>query len=115
VYIGFDPLYHSPFGSHGRTGLYLPWTHVIMPAQWVLARVNQSRAEPIGSMQDLGLNMMRLSDFRRAFLSAGFRIAYFRINQSRHVLMRLAGALAQTVPSLADLLAHNLYCILERP
>jgi len=115
VYAGFGPLYHSPFGDHGRTRLRVPWAHVVVPERWIVARLNRSRRNAIRSIQDLGLNMHRLSHFRKMFQAAGFRITFFRVNQSRRVLMRLGRITARVLPPLADLLAHNLYCVLERP
>jgi len=114
AYVGFGLLYHSPFGHHGWTGTRLPWGHVVVSERVLVARVNRRGARPIRSIRDLGLNMLRLSDYRRLIAGSGLRVISFRVNQNTHPLSRVF-SLGRFVPPLADYFTHNVYCILEKP
>lgn len=121
LYIGFSPLYHSPYGDHdrrqtafrhlgvrGRLLAMLPWGHLFLENQIIRRhRVIQSR--PITSMHDLNLNMMTIGDFRRYVDDAGFRPEYFAVNQGGNPLGWPFSVLRH-LPWLETYCTYNVYC-----
>jgi SAM-dependent methyltransferase len=84
IYAGFSPLYYSPFGDHGRTGLRVPWAHAILPMRAVCAAAARHNGHPVHSLMDIGLNGNTPAQFQAAFDNSGLRlrdIAYNRGNK----------------------------------
>ena len=75
---------------------------------------NRYRKDKIESIQCLGLNMMTVPDFLRAFRSSGLSTVEFRVNQSRGILLRTLSLLTK-LSLLSVCCQHNIYCILEKP
>lgn len=115
IYAGFGPLYRSPFGDHDavRLGMRLPWAHVIMGDRRLIAHVNRRRRVPITSVQELGLNQLRLADYRRLLRESGLQILFLRTNQSEKAGGRLLAALSR-LPLIDEYMTFNVYCILEK-
>ena len=91
LFVGFGPLYHSPFGDHGwmrealplGRWLPLPWGHVLAPHGWLLRRMQRYYGLPVHSTADwpfLPLNRLAVGDFRRLFRESGLRTVYGRAN-----------------------------------
>lgn len=116
VYAGFGPLYRSPFGDHDavRLGMRLPWAHVLMGERRVITHVNRRRRQPIHSIQELGLNQLRLVDYQRLFRESGLHIVSFQMNRSEQLGGRLLAGLSR-LPVLSEYVTFNVYCILEKP
>lgn len=79
AWIGFSPLYFSPWGGHGHFGR-LPWVHAL---PWQLARKFAEReyGRSIPSRQTVWLNGMTPAQFRRYVDDAGLRIQRIAYNQ----------------------------------
>lgn len=114
VYVGFGPVYRSPYGDHKRTCAVIPWGHLIVPEPILLRRVSRKRARRIQSVYELGLNKLSVAEYRCLFQACGLKIVFFKVNQSRHPISRIFSLLRQ-VPFLSEYFAHNLYAVLERP
>ncbi len=116
VYAGFGPLYHSPFGDHDavRPPAPIPWVHLALGDRRLLARVNRRRREKVTSIQELGLNQLALSDYRRLFAESGLNVVWLATNCTRRPIGKVFGALGH-VPLLARYFTFNVYCILEQP
>ncbi len=114
LYAGIGPLWHSPFGDHGRTRMGLPWAHAVLPEAYLIRRLNRRWRTPVTSIYDLGLNKLALADYLRLLRASGLNVVSLRVNASSHPLSRLF-SLARHLPGLGEYLAHNLYCILEKP
>ena len=119
LYTGFDPLYHSPFGGHGRIHdtlpfPTLPWGHLILPEKLLLKRVNRRRAEPVSSVQELGLNQLTIHDFRQLFARSGMRIVSFRTNLPGLSWRARAMNVFRVVPALEKFMTYSIYAVLER-
>lgn len=115
LYAGFGPLYHSPFGDHDavRLGVRLPWAHVLMGDRRVIAHVNRRRRVPIQTIRELGLNQLRLRDYRRLFAACGLQTVAWWTNRTDHPVGKMLAVLAH-VPGLADYMTFNVYCILQK-
>jgi glycosyltransferase involved in cell wall biosynthesis/SAM-dependent methyltransferase len=113
MYIGFGPLYRSPRGDHGRLRARLPWGHLVVPESLLLRRLRR-RGTSVTTVEDLGLNKYRVGDFRSVFDEAGLTVIEWHVNASDRLISRVFSALRRVLPS-SDILAHNLYCVLEKP
>ena len=124
LYTGFGPLYNSPFGHHGRTKTPLPWGHLLAGEKKIIERLNRdyrSKGERAAwywegeakSMDDLGLNMKSLADFRRAFYNSGMDVEFFGTNQSDSLLSKTFSLICK-IPFLEEYFTHNVYCILQK-
>jgi len=126
VYVGFGPLYPSPYGDHdrrrtafkrygaaGQLVARIPWGHLFLE-QPILNLTSQARGKPIHSMYELGLNKRSLSDYRRLFSESGLKVVMFRVNQSGGLSSKMMTTLGR-VPGLADYCTNNIYCILQKP
>ncbi len=81
IYAGFSPLYSSPFGDHGRTGLRVPWAHAILPTRAVCAAAARHHGHPVRSLVDIGLNGNTPDQFRVAFDNSGLRVRDIAYNR----------------------------------
>ena len=126
IYVGFGPLYTSPYGDHdrrrtafkrygaaGQLAARIPWGHLFLE-QPILDLTSQARGRPVRSMHELGLNKRSLSDYRRTFAASGLDVVTFRVNQSAVLPSKVMTALGH-LPSLADYCTYNIYCILQKP
>ena len=113
AYLGFGPLYNSPFGDHGRTKTKIPWGHLIVPESIIIKRLNKIDKSGIVSIQDLGLNKWKLSDYERLFKNSELSIVFFKVNQSNEIVSKLF-TLISKIPVFKEYFSHNIYCILEK-
>lgn len=124
VYIGFSPLYHSPYGDHdrrrtafanlgvaGKLLAALPWGHLLMEKQ-ILRRHSKMRREPVTSMHDLNLNKLKVGEFRKKIQAAGLAAESFLVNQGNNKVGKVLSAL-RALPGLEDYCTYNVYCILR--
>ena len=111
MYIGFGPLYNSPYGDHGLTRL--PWGHLIFPESFLIERLNKQRQKKITRIYDLGLNKLSLAEFKTLFYTSGLHVSYFRVNASNNSLAKVF-KLIRRIPFLEEYFSYNLYCILEK-
>lgn len=121
VYIGFSPLYHSPYGDHdrrwtafrawgpaGRLLAAMPWGHLLLEKQ-IIRRHRLLSERRIESMKDLNLNMMSVSQFRDNIRAAGFEARYFAANRGGNPLGRPL-SLLRRIPGLEKYCTYNVYC-----
>lgn len=113
MYIGFGPLYNSPYGDHKQTRAFLPWGHVIFPESVLIKRLNKHRHKKITSIYDLGLNKLSLAEFKALFYTSGLRVLYFHVNVSNNSLAKIFN-LIRRIPFLEEYFSYNVYCILEK-
>ena len=114
IWAGFSPLFHSPKGDHGRTGLRLPWAHVVLPRAVVLRAAARHRGHPVRSLDDLGLNGMTARQFRRHVAEAGLELVDVRYNRSDKRLVRALGRVRRFGP-LETPATVGVYAVLRRP
>ena len=125
VYIGFSPLYHSPFGDHDRRrkafadwGLFgkllakLPWGHMFLEPL-ILRMHPVTRGQPSASIQNLSLNAMAIGEFRNYIRSADLVPNVFYVNQGDSIIGRMLSVFRR-VPVLEKYCSYNIYCVLGR-
>jgi SAM-dependent methyltransferase len=113
IWVGFSPLYASPWGDHRRAGLGVPWGHVLLPSRIVYAAASRRQGKKIRSLDDLELNGMTPQMFRDCVEQASLRFESVRYNQGAKLLLRPLNAL-RTVPALEPLATVSIYAILMR-
>jgi len=114
IYIGFSPLYNSPYGDHKRTEAIIPWGHLIFPEERLIKKLKKKyRERNIECIEDLGLNKMSFKEWKKLFNNSGLRLVYFKVNCSKNLIMRIF-SLLRRVSYLEEYFSYNLYCILEK-
>lgn len=117
IYIGFGPLYKSPFGDHqivkNALKVKIPWGHIIVPELILIKRLNKHRKNKIASIQEFGLNKLSLGDYERLLKNSGLSIIFFKVNTSEKIFSKLF-ALVGKIPLLREYFAFNIYCILQK-
>ncbi len=114
AFIGFSPLYFSPWGDHRRTRAYLPWGHLIIPEKLLIRRLNRLYPEqPVNRIEDLRLNKYSPARFRETFARSGLEVVWLGVNRSRNPAMRLFDTFRR-IPFLEKYFTYNLYCILGK-
>jgi SAM-dependent methyltransferase len=114
IYTGFGPLYNSPTGDHGTAKIPLPWAHILIGRERLIARVNQRwKKLDVRSLHDMGINGYSFAEHRRFIENSGLDILYFETNRSEKSRSQLF-SLIRRIPPLTEYFTHNIYCILER-
>lgn len=120
AWLGFSPLYHSPFGDHGelRAPVRVPWLHLLAGRERVIASFNKANRESVTILPECGYNGLKPADFRRAFARSGLEVAQMRINPTegrlKQAAMRGFSVLAK-VPGLEPYFTIGIYVILRKP
>lgn len=121
AYVGFSPLYHSPFGDHGElnTKVRLPWLHLIAGEKAVIASFNKTNRDSVKTLQACGFNGKKPKDFRAAFERSGLEIEDVRVNRAdggglKQAAMDAFSTLAK-VPGLEPYFTVGMYAKLRKP
>jgi SAM-dependent methyltransferase len=124
IYAGFGPLYTSPYGDHnrrkrllsswgcwGRLAALVPWGHLFLEST-LIDMHNCYRERKVASIQDMQLNGLSVSDYRRIFHRSGLSTVDLRMNQSTVLPYKVLSLLAK-IPLLEDYCVANVYVIFE--
>ena len=119
IILGFSPLYNSPFGDHGEYGVRVPWIHLLVGEQRVLAEFNKTNRSAYKRLPDAGFNMLKPADFRRAFSRTGTEIRALNTNPSageglKGPMMAMFRSLAR-LPMLEPYFTVGVYAVLAKP
>ena len=117
LYIGFSPLWHSPFGHHKLIGSKIPWIHLRRGNQEFLDRLRAERGFAPETIQERGFNGATPADFRAALEAVPAQIVSARRNCSTSFLksaLMKAMLLAACVPALEKYGTIGLYWHLKR-
>jgi SAM-dependent methyltransferase len=83
AYIGFSPLWYSPFGDHGfLTRRKFPWLHLLRGEAPFLAAHNAHTGLNDRTIPEAGFNRQTPADFRTAIAQSGLTLERARINQA---------------------------------
>jgi hypothetical protein len=83
-----------------------------VPEEILLRRV-QKLGVSAQTVEDLGLNKLRVHDYRKILRECGARVVLYKENNSEKLLARLLSPL-QRLRALERYLTFNIYCILEK-
>jgi SAM-dependent methyltransferase len=120
AYIGFSPLYHSPFGDHGelRAPVRMPWAHLLAGEKQVIASYNRANRETVTTLAECGFNGLKPAQFRAAFDRSGLEVEQIRVNPGEGRLKRAAMAAFTALgalPGLEPYFTIGMYVILRKP
>jgi SAM-dependent methyltransferase len=110
IWVGFSPLYYSPWGDHGRTGMKLPWAHTL-PRPVVLAAATRFQGRPITALTEIGLNALTPRQFRARVSVNGLRFASLLYNRGDKLLLPALSHLRR-VPWLERYATVGIYAVL---
>ncbi len=116
LYLGFSPLWFSPFGDHGfLTRRRVPWLHLLLGERSFLAAHNAHTGRPDRSAAQAGFNQLTPRDFRAAFKRHGFVVEQMNINPGTGVKRLLATplTLARHIPPLEAFATIGMYLTLR--
>jgi SAM-dependent methyltransferase len=114
IFSGFGPLYNDFYGDHKRTKSVIPWGHLMRSEKNILKKLNKDRVIPLTSIQELGVNMLSLDDYKRIFKESEMELVSFQLNKSNHPILLLFNLIGK-IPFLTEFFAHNIYCIFRKP
>ncbi|KEO91780.1 hypothetical protein EH31_03660 [Erythrobacter longus] len=117
LFIGFSPLWHSPFGHHRLMETRLPWAHLPRKNRAFLDRLIDDEGNSPESIQELGFNGATPADFRAALKGLPVEIISARRNVATHPLKQLAmkAMLAPSlIPALEKYVTIGIYWHLRR-
>lgn len=115
LFIGFSPLWHSPFGHHRLIASRLPWAH--LPNEKFLARMKDDQGRSPESIQQLGFNGATPADFRAALKGLPVEIISARRNLASSPLKQAAlkaMLAAAAIPALEKFVTVGIYWHLRR-
>ena len=112
VYVGFGPLYRSPFGDHGLLGLHLPWAHLLVAPTPDAPRFGSWPSPRRLELLDRELNGLTLGEIEAIVKRSPFNVESLRVNVSDHPGMRLLSVVrrARVVREYANV---NVYAVLR--
>ena len=115
IYLGFSPLWNSPFGGHMDYVTWFPWAHVIFPEKIMLEERKRLTGENITKYSDVsgGLNQMTLKKFRTILAESDYTPTFLETNISDDRKMKLFNILKR-LPFCEEYFTHNAYTILRK-
>jgi SAM-dependent methyltransferase len=113
VYLGFGPLYRSPFGDHGLLGLRLPWAHLLVAPMPDTPRLGGWPSRQRLDLLDRELNGRTLDEIQAIVERSPLEFESLRVNVSDHPAFRALN-LARAIPLLRDLMTVNVYAVLRQ-
>ena len=99
LFIGFSPLWHSPYGHHRLMEARLPWAHLPRANRAFLDRLVDDEGKSPESIQELGFNGATPADFRAALKGLPVEVISARRNVATSPLKQIAMK-AMLIPSI---------------
>lgn len=113
LHVGFSPLFHSPFGDHGRLWYPLPWLSALLPEGLLFKLATKRTGKTIRHIGDVGLNKLTPAEFRNLFQGDEWKISSVRYNVGEKKLLRPMSFL-RTVPALEKYFTVSIYASMIR-
>lgn len=117
LFIGFSPLWHSPFGHHRLMETPIPWAHLPRKNRAFLDRLVDDEGNSPETIQELGFNGATPADFRSSLEGLPVEIISARRNVATHPLKQLAMKamlIPSVVPALEKYVTIGIYWHLRR-
>jgi SAM-dependent methyltransferase len=99
LFIGFSPLWHSPFGHHRLMETRLPWAHLPRNNRAFLDRLIDDEGNSPETILELGFNGATPADFRAAVKGLPIEVISARRNVAATPLKQIAMK-AMLIPSI---------------
>ncbi|WP_416832050.1 MAG: class I SAM-dependent methyltransferase [Erythrobacter sp.] len=117
LFIGFAPLWHSPFGHHRLMETRIPWAHLPRGNRAFLDRLVDDDGNSPEKIQELGFSGATPADFRAALKGLPVEIVSARRNVASHPLKALAlkaMLIPSIIPALEKYVTVGIYWHLRR-
>ncbi|MEM1053403.1 MAG: class I SAM-dependent methyltransferase [Pseudomonadota bacterium] len=117
LFIGFGPLWHSPYGHHRLMDSRVPWAHLPRNNRAFLDRLIDDDGNSPETIQELGFNGATPADFRAALKGLPVEIISSRSNVTSDPLKRIAMKamlLPSVIPPLEKYVTIGIYWHLRR-
>ena len=111
LWAGFSPLYFSPWGDHGRTGLRVPWAHALLPRGLVYRAARRVSGRSVNDLTDIGLNGLTPAAFRHSVAQAEMTVLSISYNRGDNKLLRVMSR-ARSIPGLERYMTVSVYAVL---
>lgn len=105
LYITFGPLWYSPWGTHMKFFLPLPWVQFFLPEMLVLWIRSFFRSDSASTYEEAGLNKMTVSKFKK--VTSGYAIVFL----SYECIFNLN--FLSKIPFLNELFINRINCIIS--
>jgi hypothetical protein len=118
MYIGFSPLYNSPYGLHHKIiNWRIPWAHLLLPDSMVIKGINYNRKKRnlplVNTIQEIGINKLSLKEYKRILRNPKMLIISFKTNQNKKGARIFLNCLSK-IQLLQEYMIYNIYCILQK-
>jgi len=117
MYIGYAPLWYSPYGNHNCPKNKYPWQHLVLGDQYVLDAMHELLNRSYPTVAAAGFNCKTPQDFRRAFKRQSVEVVSLRRNAGsgglRTMVNRL-GLVPATIPLLEKYFTTGMYWHLRK-
>lgn len=117
LYIGFSPLWHSPYGHHRLIAPKMPWAHLPRNNRAFLERLTDEHGNHPESIQQMGFNGATPADFRAALKGLPVEVISARRNLASSPLKQLAMKallIPSIIPALEKFVTIGIYWHLRR-
>ena len=117
LFIGFAPLWHSPFGHHRLMETRIPWAHLPRGNRAFLDRLVDDDGNSPETIRELGFSGATPADFRAALKGLPVEIISARRNVASHPLKALAlkaMLIPSIIPALEKYVTVGIYWHLRR-
>ena len=121
LFIGFSPLWHSPYGHHRLIASRIPWAHLPRKNRAFLDRMQDEDGNTPDSIQEIGFNGAVPADFRSALkglpvdvISARRNVATTPLKSALMKAMLLPAMLPLVGPRIEKFVTVGLYWHLRR-
>ena len=117
LFIGFSPLWHSPYGHHRLMESKLPWAHLPRGNRAFLDRLIDDEGNSPANIQELGFNGATPAEFRAALKGLPVEIISARRNVAASPLKQIAMKamlFPSIIPSLEKYVTIGIYWHLRR-
>lgn len=115
-FLGFGPLWKSPFGAHIRYMTCVPWIHLYINEQIVMQRRNEIVGDSLTKYADVPLNKITLKMTMKYIDGRKWEIVTCRKNYFNSKLKRIFVYMLNlcTFGLLTEYFAFNVYLVLKR-
>ena len=113
LYLGFGPLYRSPFGDHGLLGLRLPWAHLLVAPTPDSPRFGLWPSRRQLDLLDRELNGLTLAQIEATIEASPLVVESLQVNVSDHPGMRVLNV-ARRLAIVREHVSVNVYAVLRR-
>lgn len=124
VYLGFGPLYYSPYGDHGwmravlpfRKHFSWPWGHVVFPEKYVFKRLSEENDVKIADTTNwpyLALNKKEYSDYLECFQKCPLKLDDLALNPGYSLTGRFMRFLSK-IPIAQKYTVWGIFAVLRK-